>query len=453
MLTVLYGGYVSLTTPPEPLPEQIEEYLVIEESGGEMGLASDALTPGAFAPDLQLGEPPADVLGASSPAVQTPSANANVAGGTASAELSGAGSAAPSKTFGSSFADLPPNISSAPRSAEMAANAAPTKLPAGAAAPAEVTPRAMNTYPSTDGQFRLPDPSAAGSAFDASKGTPFQSASLQDSGYQLSDQVDPAPPAADAPSADSAANNAPPVTPDMAETPSENRGLINALATADQMYNRGELKEALATLSVFYSLPNMTEAQRSQLLSRLDPLAREVIYSQRHLLEQPHRIAASETLSQVADRYQVPWQLLANINNVEDPVTILPGTELKVVRGPFRAEVDLKREELTVFLGDLYAGRFQIGVGEDPAPEPGTFTVQDKQTERVFYNRSGSPIPADSPENPYGNMWLDLGGSLSIHGSPNTVKPSRNGCISLAADYADDLYGILSQGSSVTIRR
>ena len=156
---------------------------------------------------------------------------------------------------------------------------------------------------------------------------------------------------------------------------------------------------------------------------------------------------------EVAERYEVPWQLLANINQIRDPVTVLPGTELKVLRGPFNAQVDLQRNELTLFLGDLYAGRFPIGVGSDPKPTPGTFTVQDKQSSHTFYDPSGTPVPAGSPDNPYGSMWVDLGGRLCIHGSPNTMQPSTKGCISLADDHASDLYGILTQGSLITIRR
>ena len=189
------------------------------------------------------------------------------------------------------------------------------------------------------------------------------------------------------------------------------------------------------------------------MLARLDPLAREVIYSKRHLLEQPHRITRSETLQDVARIYDVPWQLLANINGIEDPLTILPGTELKVVRGPFRAEINLTQKELTLFMGDYYAGRFPIAVGNDPAPVEGTYTIQDKQTGKTFYNRTGSPVAPGSPANPYGNYWMDLGNQLCIHGSPNRAQPTENGCISLAEEIADDLYGILSQGSSVTIRR
>jgi lipoprotein-anchoring transpeptidase ErfK/SrfK len=156
---------------------------------------------------------------------------------------------------------------------------------------------------------------------------------------------------------------------------------------------------------------------------------------------------------EIASRYDLPWQLLANINSIDDPVTVLPGTELKVVRGPFRAEVDLQRNELTIFLGDLYAGRFPIAVGTSPAPEEGTYTVQDKQSARTYYDKDGTPIPPDDPRNPYGNVWLDLGKQLCIHGSPDKSEPSPEGCISLRGADADDLYGILSQGSTVTIRR
>jgi lipoprotein-anchoring transpeptidase ErfK/SrfK len=230
-------------------------------------------------------------------------------------------------------------------------------------------------------------------------------------------------------------------------------GLANAIRTADKQYVEDKRRDALSTLSIFYNTPNLSGEQRSELLSRLDPLAREVIYSTRHLLEQPHRVGQNENLMEIAAQYEVPWQLLANINQIRDPVTVLPGTELKVVRGPFRAEVNLTLNELTLFLGDLYAGRFPIAVGNDPVPKAGTYTVQDKQTAKTYYNHSGSPVPPGSPENPYGNAWLDLGGQICIHGSPRTASPTDQGCISLAADYADDLFGILSQGSSVTIRR
>nr|WP_182867003.1 L,D-transpeptidase family protein [Rhodopirellula sp. JC639] len=433
MLTVLYGGYVSLTTPPEPLPDEIEDILVIEDAGsGAFG------TDAAVATGLQLDEPPAGVLSpsqgspaadsASSPAPSpTPNPASTATAAAASPTFSNPG------TFGSSFADLPPKLEPSDDRQTAVANTI-TKLPAVEPGVPGVTPGPADSYASTPGEFRMPDPSDAASTFDPSRGSAFNAGGT---GFTMTDE------------SPSTATEALGDNPN----PRENRGLINAIATADAMFAKGQLKEALATLSVFYGMPDLSEDQRRQLLSRLDPLAREVIYSRRHLLEPPRRVTASEDLVQIAKEYDVPPQLLANINGVEDPVMVLPGTELKMVRGPFRAEVDLTGQQLTLFLGDLYAGRFEIGVGNDPTPTPGTYTVQEKQTSHVYYDRSGVPIPAGSPDNPYGKMWLDLGGQISIHGSPNTVQPTQNGCISVAGDYADDVYGILSQGSSVTIRR
>ena len=451
MLTVLYGGYVSLTTPPEPLPAEVEEYLVIEESNG-----------GSFdAPSgLDLSEPPPLLADVASETVSAP--------GMASQQVT---QPAGGPSFGGSFADISPNeTAGTPAStASFGMPSDPMTLPAGPSLPSDAlamptaqdlptgsasplplpssVPSALppiestaGTLPNTGQEFTMPDPAVAAANFVPSS-QPFVGSPLPNDATSvsatLSDRNVPA--SAEVPQLPSA------VAP--------TNQLTNAFATADAMYGKGQLKEALATLSVFYGTPNLSPLEREQLLSRLDPLARDVIYSKRHLLEQPHRVTTNETLPRIAERYNVPWELLANINHVDDPVTVLPGTELKVVRGPFRAEVNLTTKELTLFLGDLYAGRFEVGIGNDPPPAPGTFSVQDKQPSHVYYNREGVPVPADSPDNPYGKAWFDLGGSLCIHGSPNTVRPSNVGCISLAGDHARDLYGILTQGSVVSIRR
>ena len=132
---------------------------------------------------------------------------------------------------------------------------------------------------------------------------------------------------------------------------------------------------------------------------------------------------------------------------------MLAGRELKVVRGPFRAEVSLSKSELTLFVDKLYAGRFPISVGNDPAPIPGQYQINDKQPGRTYYAGDGQTIPIDDPNNPYGRVWLDLGSNLSIHGSsPNGASPGQ-GCIALTARDAGDVYGILSKGSSVVIVR
>ncbi|MFK8115171.1 MAG: L,D-transpeptidase family protein [Rubripirellula sp.] len=429
LMTVMYSAYVSLTTPPEPLPADVQG-LVINDPGT---LAIDTSLPDSLGElEINTGE---------SFNGQIPAQEINV-GELASGTMELPDSVGSVSVFANADStDLAGVTSSI---SDVATGVSTQLTDIGQAAASDVaSSTARPNYPNTGSTFQVPDPNSPPAGFSGTPG----GVSLPDSNLALTSGTSPSfdagVPAAQAVS--QAAGVTLPTGP--------NLGLANAIRTADRQYGDGKRKEALATLSLFYDTPNLSGEERSELLSRLDPLAAEVIYSKRHLLEQPYRVGQQETLMDVADRFEVPWQLLANINQIADPVAVLPGTELKVVRGPFRADVDLNLKELTLFTSDLYAGRFPIGVGNDPQPKPGTFTVQDKQTERTFYNASGEAVAPGSRDNPYGKVWIDLGGQLSIHGSPSTTSPTERGCISLAADLADDLFGILSQGSSVTIRR
>lgn len=228
----------------------------------------------------------------------------------------------------------------------------------------------------------------------------------------------------------------------------------NAKQLAMDQVDDGKLREALATLSVFYNAAELTTDQRNDLLDMLDALAREVIYSQRHLMEFPYVIAPNETLEQVAKRYNVPKEILARINGIDPESEPSAGAKLKIVQGPFRAEIDLTRNELTLFANDLYAGRYPATFGAEPLPKPGIYQVCDKQRHRNYYSSNGVQISADDPKNPYGGYWIDLGQDLCIHGSAEQDVGSNNlGCISLSPLDANDVFGMLGRGSQVTIRR
>ncbi len=401
MMTVMYGCYVSLTTAPEPLPPHIAN--LIDESNSFDALAiEDGLPETTDFAASGFDAPASDGAFSDHPA-NTPATPSG-----SSREVIPASSRTPSSATIASLSDhdSPPAFPSA--------MALPKPDDVGGVDASQL----QNDYPDTQaGAGGLPDPQSIDS--------------LPPSGWKM-----------------------PGTASDLQGDPSAGSlGLANAIQTADRQYAADQPADALATLSLFYNTPELSDEERQTLLSRLDPLAAIVIYSQRHLLEQPHRVGETETLMEIAVRYDLPWQLLANINGIEDPVTVMPGTELKVMRGPFRAEVDLQRNELTLFLGELYAGRFPIAAGQSPVPEAGTFTVQDKQTQRPFTTESGAVIESGDPRNPYGSVWLDLGQQLSIHGSPERHQPTTAGCISLKGGDAEDLYGILSQGSSVTVRR
>jgi lipoprotein-anchoring transpeptidase ErfK/SrfK len=158
-------------------------------------------------------------------------------------------------------------------------------------------------------------------------------------------------------------------------------------------------------------------------------------------------------LYDVAQQYQVPVVLLQRINGIPNPDAVWPGTSIKVVRGPFRAEVDIQRSELVLFLGKYYAGRFAISPGNDPSPQVGDYEVVAKQAGREYTTVDGGRIAAGAADSPYGKWWLDLGGNMCLHSSPDTIPAHGSfGCIALQPSEAEDVYGILSVGSRVLIR-
>lgn len=456
LVTIIFGAYSSLTTPPEQLPQGVEEMLVFDD-GSSMSIDS-SLPPSLGELQINTGFAASDPNGTTfgEPEVRQP--NADPANGMMSAaasvpEMASIGQAETSPPASPSYEFAEADFGGPSAGLGTPSRSIPTRNAQADHSPGANMGLSSGGTPASPASFSLSDSGASsGSTADRSYAQTGRSFDLPDpnsvsSSFKQDDPnrfVSPESVAQTSATRGQGASLAPGMS---------NIGLANAIRTADRQYTRDQRKEALATLSLFYNVPNMSGEERTELIQRLDPLAAQVIYSKEHLLESPHRVGQNETLIEVAQRYEVPWQLLANINEIQDPVTILPGTELKVVRGPFRAEVNLTYSELTLFLGDFYAGRFPVGIGNDPAPKPGTFTVQDKQTSRTFYDAAGSPIPPGSPDNPYGNAWLDLGGQLCIHGSPSTTSPTTLGCISLAADSADDLFAILSQGSSVTIKR
>jgi lipoprotein-anchoring transpeptidase ErfK/SrfK len=447
-LTVLYSAYVALDTPEKPLPgelmtmmkevddinpEALEEDINFDDSDASSNLesASGSVPTASVAPpsrrvadldvnDLDI-EAPSSSSGSSSPRTKpasTPLAPPPLPGSNRIA--SNGGSANP--------------LSDDDRSARLSDIARPLP-PAGSAAPPAQRDE-NRQYPATE---RSAPPN-----FDrALKNVP--SLDVDTSETAALEDVDLPPPSSDR---SGMSSDAIPAEGDRAMA----AGFDNALKLADDQTRKGELREALATLSIYYGSPDLPTPQREELLRRLDPLAGEVIYSRGHHLEQPYRVGRNERLSDIAKQFNVPAPLLANINGVTDPDVILPGTELKVVRGPFRADIDLTGKELTLFLNDLYAGRFPIEVGSDPTPTPGEYQVLDKQPGRTYYGAGGQTIEVGAPQNPYGNVWLDLGRNMCIHGTAAQVNGLAAGCIRLRDAEASDVFGILSNGSAVLIR-
>ena len=211
--------------------------------------------------------------------------------------------------------------------------------------------------------------------------------------------------------------------------------------------------EALRLLTEWYDDPRLTPQQNAQTLVLLDQLAATVVYSRQHRLTAPYEVQPGDTLEKIAERYQVPWQLLGKINSLSNPRQLRPADRLKVLPGPFEGYVDLTQYRLTLVIDGLYAGRFPIGIGRDQSTPQGSFVVKNKVLNPVWYGPQGV-VPHEDPRNPLGGRWIGLGGGIGIHGTNNPASIGRNeseGCIRMGQQDIEDVFDILSLGSRVTV--
>ncbi len=232
------------------------------------------------------------------------------------------------------------------------------------------------------------------------------------------------------------------------------------MANAQQRLSQdleANLAETLLALSAWFDHPSLSPQQSQMLVDFLDFAAGKVVYSPKQYVGPAYRIQPGEDLEQIARMHDVPWQLLAKINGISDPRNLPVGRELKVVRGPFRAEINLSKLELTLFAArGYYAGRFAIGLGGEETIPEGRYEVRNKIRQPRYYGLDGVTVEASDPSNPLGQHWIGLRDSIGIHGTDdpaNVGRTTRRGWICLDNRDVDDLYDILSVSSVVIVRR
>jgi len=204
---------------------------------------------------------------------------------------------------------------------------------------------------------------------------------------------------------------------------------------------------ALRNLSVLYGNPDLSLPTAREVTLLLDQMAAKVIYSREHLLESAYLVEASDTLETIANRCRVPALLLARINGIRDPQDLPPGKALKVLKGPFSAQVSTQRSEMTLMLDGCYAGRFNVTLSNDLSHAESLWHVSRKEPSTTTAG-SGS-----------GKCWIELSSSngntvnISMQAASNMQIAAGRNTIWLSEQDMDDVFGILSVGSSVIFQR
>jgi len=236
------------------------------------------------------------------------------------------------------------------------------------------------------------------------------------------------------------------------ETPPMDPDLEIQLEKIDRLLQSDDLLRAHRELStIYWAKPRW----RPSIRDRIEKSAHAIYFDPQPQFLQPYVVKANDQFAVFAKRYNVPWQYLAKLNRV-DPKRIRPGQQLKVIKGPFSAIIELNGYLLTLHAYGYYVRAYTIGIGKDGATPIGKFTVLNKVTNPQYTDPEGHVIDGADPNNPLGERWLDLGKGYGIHGTiaPNSIgKAESRGCIRLRNEDVEEVYDMLAVGSEVTIRR
>ncbi len=225
---------------------------------------------------------------------------------------------------------------------------------------------------------------------------------------------------------------------------------------------QGELARAHLLLSGWYGDPNLAPAEQEQVKSLLGQLAGTVVYSNQHRLEPAYTVQAGDTLKSIAQKQNIPWQLLAKINGIAASNQVQPGQQIKILRGPFAAVIERTKGQLTLMLDGRYAGQFPITVPPGALSGEGEWLVEKKlvhPASGVYQASTASAaglaavdrvlvLRSESPEG--GGPTLTIASGTSSLSNPTEVSGTT---IRISAQDAEELTDILSIGSRVMIRR
>ncbi len=250
------------------------------------------------------------------------------------------------------------------------------------------------------------------------------------------------------------------------------------LVDARAKLNAGEFLAARNLLNGSLAAPGVSPADAAAIKLLLNETNQSVVFSPRRFPSDTvtgvYTVQPGDRLSRIATQFDVPWELLARINDNLQPSKLQAGKDIKIVHGPLHAVVDKGDFTLELWIGapgesgSMYVTSFPVGLGRDDSTPTGTWIVETQKKIKnptYFSPRGEGVIEADDPDNPLGEYWIGLTGidghavgkqSYGIHGTirPDSIgKQESMGCVRLVNENVAVVFDMLAEGkSTVTIR-
>ena len=223
-------------------------------------------------------------------------------------------------------------------------------------------------------------------------------------------------------------------------------------------------REYSKVLRALYAVPGTRAEQDRLIAERLQPLANSLFFSTAPYFDDqsgfivPYEVKSGDNLNNIGRVYGMSYHFINMLRgkDVEDG-NIRPGDRLKMFNlkeAGYQMHISKSEFVMDLFIGGIFARRFDIGHGEDITPTPTGITHitarefqpqwTDPKTNRVYeYGEPGHIL---------GPVWLAFDAKigrngLGIHGYTGdgqaTGGKGSNGCIRMKNDEATLLYHIL----------
>ena len=166
-----------------------------------------------------------------------------------------------------------------------------------------------------------------------------------------------------------------------------------------------------------------------------------------------YTVQAGDSLAKIAKVFGTTIELIKKSNNLTGD-NIRQGQRLKVETSKFSVVVDKSQNVLFLKQNDDIIKTYKVATGANNSSPVGTFKIVTKLVDPVWY-KTGAAVPPGSPENILGTRWMGISKEgYGIHGTtdPSSLgKQATAGCVRMLNGDVEELYGILPEGTEVTI--
>lgn len=178
--------------------------------------------------------------------------------------------------------------------------------------------------------------------------------------------------------------------------------------------------------------------------------------------KQEYVVQGGDSLDKIARKFGTTVELTQKGNLLSSSV-IRAGDRLLVLAGRFAIKINKTRNDMVITLNGQFFARHTVATGKFGKTPVGSFVINDKIKEPVWWRPDGKEIPFGHPENILGTRWMSIKSAdpgtpdvkgYGIHGTwddSSLGKAASAGCIRMKNADVERLFAMVPVGTVVTI--